>query len=153
MKVNGKTYTANTNSKGVATFKLTKLTKKGKFNAVISYAGDKYYNKATKKVKITVKAPVWKTVAKGSKDKSMVKKIQRALKKNGFYLSYKGRYLKVDGLFHKYTQMAVKQFQKAKVDGLFHKYTQMAVKQFQKAKKLKVTGKVDYATAKKLKLI
>ena len=70
---------------------------------------------------------MWKTVAKGSKDKSMVKKIQRALKKNGFYLSYKGRYLKVDGLFHKYTQMAVKQFQKAK--------------------KLKVTGKVDYATA------
>ena len=34
-----------------------------------------------------------------------------------------------------------------------HKYTEMAVKQFQKAKKLKVTGKVDYATAKKLKLI
>ena len=133
LKVNGATYTATTNSKGVATFKLTKLSKKGTYNAVISFAGDKDYNKISKSAKLTVKAPAWKTIAKGSKDKSMVKKIQRALKKNGFYLSYKGRYLKVDGLFHKYTQMAVKQFQKAK--------------------KLKVTGKVDYATAKKLKLI
>ena len=133
LKVNGATYTATTNSKGVATFKLAKLTKKGTYNAVISFAGDKDYNKISKSAKLTVKAPAWKTIAKGSKDKSMVKKIQRALKKNGFYLSYKGRYLKVDGLFHKYTQMAVKQFQKAK--------------------KLKVTGKVDYATAKKLKLI
>ena len=133
LKVNGATYTATTNSKGVATFKLTKLSKKGTYNAVISFAGDKDYNKISKSAKLTVKAPAWKTIAKGSKDKAMVKKIQRALKKNGFYLSYKGRYLKVDGLFHKYTQMAVKQFQKAK--------------------KLKVTGKVDYATAKKLKLI
>ena len=133
LKVNGKTYTATTNSKGVATFKLSKLTKKGKYNAVITYAGDKYYNKVTKKAKITVKAPAWKTVAKGSKDKAMVKKIQRALKNNGYYLSYKGRYLKVDGIYDKYTVMAVKQFQKDK--------------------KLKVTGKVDYATAKKLKLI
>ena len=32
-------------------------------------------------------------------------------------------------------------------------FRQAYVKQFQKAKKLKVTGKVDYATAKKLKLI
>lgn len=133
LKVNGKTYSANTNSKGVATFKLTKLTKKGKFNAVISYAGDKYYNKATKKVKITVKAPVWKTVAKGSKDKVTVKKIQRALKNNGYYLTYKGHYLKIDGIYDSCTVRSVKQFQKAK--------------------KLKVTGKVDEKTAKKLKLI
>ena len=116
----------------MATFKLTKLTKKGKYTAVISYAGDKNYKKASKKAKITVKKPVWKTVAKGSKDKATVKKIQRALKNNGYYLSYKGRYLKVDGIFHKYTEMAVKQFQKAKG--------------------LKVTGKVDEATAKKLKV-
>ena len=133
LKVAGTTYTATTNNKGVATFKLTKLTKQGTFTAVITYAGDKYYNKATKNAKLTVKAPAWKTVSKGSKDKAMVKKIQKALKSNGYYLSYKGRYLKIDGLFHKYTEMAVKQFQKAK--------------------KLKVTGKVDYATAKKLKLI
>ena len=133
LKVGGKTYTAKTNSKGVATFKLTKLTKKGKFNAVITYAGNKYYKKLTKKAKITVKAPAWKTVAKGSKDKATVKKIQQALKDNGYYLTYKGHYLKVDG---KYSSC-----------------TERSVKQFQKAKGLSVTGKVDYATAKKLKLV
>lgn len=55
IKVKGKTYSAKTNSKGIATFKFTKLTKKGTFNAVITYAGDKIYNKLTKTVKITVK--------------------------------------------------------------------------------------------------
>lgn len=62
-----------------------------------------------------------------------VKKIQRALKKNGYYLKYKGHYLKIDGKFG------------------FN--TERAVKQFQKAKKLKVNGKVDYETAIKLKII
>ena len=138
LKVKGKTYSANTNNKGVATFKLTKLNKKGKFNAVITYAGDKYYKKATKKAKVTVKAPAkkksaWKTVAKGSKDKATVKKIQKALKNNGYYLTYKGHYLKIDGIYKGCTERSVKQFQKAKG--------------------LKVTGKVDEKTAKKLKLI
>ena len=55
LRVNKKTFTAKTNSKGVATFKITNLKKKGKFTAVIKYAGSKYYNKVTKKVKITVK--------------------------------------------------------------------------------------------------
>ena len=55
LKVNKKTYKAKTNSKGVATFKLTKLTKKGKYTAVVKYAGDKYYNAKTVKPKITVK--------------------------------------------------------------------------------------------------
>ena len=133
LKVNGKTYTAKTNSKGVATFKLNKLTKKGKFTAAITYAGDKYYNKANKKAKVTVKAPAWKTVAKGSKDKTTVKKIQQALKDNGYYLSYKGHYLKIDGIYKGHTERSVKEFQKDKG--------------------LKVTGKVDEKTAKKLKLI
>ena len=132
LKVNGKTYVAKTNSKGKATFKITKLTKKGKYNAVVTYKGNKYYKKVTKKIKITVK-PGWKTVSKGSKLKTTVKKIQKALKKNGYYLTYKGHYLKVDGFYHDCTVRAVKQFQKAK--------------------KLKVTGKVDEKTAIKLKLI
>jgi hypothetical protein len=45
-----------TNSKGVATFKITNLKEKGKFAAVVKYAGSKYYNKVTKKPKITIKA-------------------------------------------------------------------------------------------------
>lgn len=55
LKVNGKTYSARTNSKGVATFKLTKLTKKGKFTAVVTYSSSKYYNSKTVKPQITVK--------------------------------------------------------------------------------------------------
>ena len=55
IKVNKKTYTAKTNSKGQATFKITKLTKKGKYTATVKYAGSKYYNTKSVKVKITVK--------------------------------------------------------------------------------------------------
>ena len=55
LKVNKKTYTAKTNSKGVATFKITKLTKKGKYTAAVKYSGSSYYNKVTKNVKITIK--------------------------------------------------------------------------------------------------
>ncbi len=55
LKIKGKTFKAYTNSKGVATFKITKLTKKGKYNAYIKYAGSKYYNSLTKKVRITLK--------------------------------------------------------------------------------------------------
>ena len=55
LKVNGKTYTTKTNSKGQATFKITNLKKKGTYTAVITIPTNKYYNKVTKKVKITVK--------------------------------------------------------------------------------------------------
>ena len=55
LNVNGKTYTAKINSKGIATFKL-KLTKKGKYTAMISYEGQYLlYEKSTKSVKITIK--------------------------------------------------------------------------------------------------
>ena len=55
LKVKGKIYTAKTNSKGKATFKITKLTKKGTYKAVIKYKGSPYYNKVTKTVKIKIK--------------------------------------------------------------------------------------------------
>ena len=55
IKVGKKTFKAKTNSKGKATFKLKKLTKKAKYNAKVTYKGNKYYNKKTKKVKITIK--------------------------------------------------------------------------------------------------
>ena len=55
LKVNKKTYSAKTNSKGQATFKITKLNKKGKFTAVVKFKGNAYYYTVSKKVKITVK--------------------------------------------------------------------------------------------------
>ena len=132
MKVNVKKYKATTNSKGKATFKITKFKKKGKYKAVITYKGNKYYTKVTKKVKIVIKI-TFKTVSRGSKDKVTVRKIQRALKDHGFYLSYKGRYLMVDGIFHSCTQRSVREFQHAAG--------------------LKVTGKVDETTALRLGII
>ena len=53
-KVNGKTYTGKTNSKGVATVKV-KLTKKGKYNVAVKFAGDNTYNAISKKVKLILK--------------------------------------------------------------------------------------------------
>ena len=55
LTVNGKTYTAKTNAKGQATFKITKLTKKGKYTAKIKFAGDKTYKATSKSVKLTIK--------------------------------------------------------------------------------------------------
>lgn len=54
IKVNGKTFSAKTNSKGVATIKV-KVAKKGKFTAVAKFAGDDTYKAITKKAKFTVK--------------------------------------------------------------------------------------------------
>ena len=57
LKVGKKTYTAKTNKKGIATFKITKLTKTGKYTSVVKFAGNKYYKKAkTVKTTVTVKA-------------------------------------------------------------------------------------------------
>ena len=55
LKINGKTYSATTNSKGKATFNIKKLTKKGKHTAVIKFKGNNLYKSTTKKVKITIK--------------------------------------------------------------------------------------------------
>lgn len=55
LKVNGITYKATTNKKGKATFKITKLSEKGKHTAVIKFKGNKYYNPVTKKVKIKIR--------------------------------------------------------------------------------------------------
>ena len=54
LKLNGKTYSAKTNSNGQATFAL-KITKKGKFTALIKYAGSTTYKAVSKSVKITIK--------------------------------------------------------------------------------------------------
>ena len=55
LKVSGKKYSAKTNSKGQAFFKINKLKKKGKFKTTITFAGNAYYSKVTKTVRITVR--------------------------------------------------------------------------------------------------
>ena len=55
LKVKGKTFTAKTNKKGIATFKITKLTKKGTFKYNVKFAGDKAYKAVNKNGKITIK--------------------------------------------------------------------------------------------------
>ena len=55
LKIKGKTYTAKTDKNGKVTFKITKLTKKGNHNAVISFAGDSTYRAVSKTVKIKFK--------------------------------------------------------------------------------------------------
>ena len=55
IKVGKKTYKATTNAKGKATFKIKKLTKKGKYTATVKFAGNSLYKASSKKVKITVK--------------------------------------------------------------------------------------------------
>ena len=55
LTVNGKTFTGKTNGKGQVTFKITNLNKKGTYKAMISYKGDKTYEEATKKAKLTIK--------------------------------------------------------------------------------------------------
>ena len=55
LKVKGKTYTATTDTKGKATFKITKLIKKGKYAATVKFAGNVNFRAVSKSVKITVK--------------------------------------------------------------------------------------------------
>ena len=56
LKIKGKKLLkAKTNAKGKATFKIKKLTKKGKYKATIKFKGNKNYKASSKKVKITIK--------------------------------------------------------------------------------------------------
>ena len=56
LKIKGKKLLkAKTNAKGKATFKIKKLTKKGKYTATIKFKGNKNYKASSKKVKITIK--------------------------------------------------------------------------------------------------
>ena len=55
LKIKGKTYTAKTNSNGKAIFKITKLTKKGKYSAKIKFAGNGYYKASSASKTITIK--------------------------------------------------------------------------------------------------
>ena len=55
LKIKGKTYTAKTNSKGKAIFKIKRLTKKGKYTAKVTFAGNGYYQSSSVSKKITIK--------------------------------------------------------------------------------------------------
>ncbi len=55
IKINKKTYKAKTNGNGKATFIITKLTKKGTHKSVITFKGNKNYNKISKTVQIKIK--------------------------------------------------------------------------------------------------
>ena len=54
LTVNGKKYTAQTNSKNKATFKIIGLSKKGTYDATIYFKGDKTYAEKEKTVKLTI---------------------------------------------------------------------------------------------------
>ena len=73
LKINGVTYTAKTNSKGVATFKLTKLTKGKTYAATVKFVGNKNYKSISKNVKITINTPVKKTSNSATPDTITVK--------------------------------------------------------------------------------
>lgn len=79
--VNGKTYTATTNSKGVATFKLTLKSVKT-FTVSLKFAGDSYYTASSKSIKVKVtKTKTKLTVPKKTYKKAKkVKKLIATLK-------------------------------------------------------------------------
>ena len=66
--INKKTFSAKTNSKGIAVFKVTNLAKIGTYKAVVKFAGNSKYNSVSKKSKILVKkTPKYKTITISTK--------------------------------------------------------------------------------------
>ncbi|WP_297828071.1 hypothetical protein [uncultured Methanobrevibacter sp.] len=55
LKINGKSYIARTDAKGIATFKVTNLNKRAKFVGLINFAGDKYFKPLNGRVTVVVK--------------------------------------------------------------------------------------------------
>ena len=55
LRVNGRTFRATTSTRGIATFKITNLKKRGKFLAIMTYRGNAYYLKSTRRVYLTIK--------------------------------------------------------------------------------------------------
>lgn len=119
-----------------ATNKLTTnnalLSDKKSVNNKIKNRVNKKGRDALNTAKNKIKESNFKTIGKGSTDSATIKKIQKALKRNGYYIKVGNSTLKVDGIYGEYTKQAVQKFQKA--NGL------------------KVTGKVDLNTAKKLNI-
>ena len=79
--VNGKTYSATTNSKGVATFKLTLKAVKT-YTVSLKFAGDAYYTASSKSIKVKVTKTKTKLAVpkKTYKAKAKVKKLTATLK-------------------------------------------------------------------------
>ena len=86
----------------------------------------------TDKGSVKAQTQKYKVIKEGESDKALVKKIQKALRRAGYYKTAGKSTLKIDGVYGKYTTQAVRQFQKA--NGL------------------KVTGTITKETADKLKL-
>ena len=95
--VNGKTYTATTNSKGVASAKIS-LSKKGTYTFTAKFAGDNIYNSVSKKGKLTLNPLSTNlTVKKYTFKKAATKKIQVTLKSGKTVLKSKKLTIKVNG--------------------------------------------------------
>ena len=95
--VNGKTYTGTTNSKGVASVKIT-LTKKGTYTYTAKFAGDNIYNSISKKGKLTLNPLASAlTVKKYTFKRYATKKIQVTLKSGKSVLKSKKVTLKING--------------------------------------------------------